>query len=597
MRKKRAIGFLLIALLIVGAFAGCMADDPGEVTSKESVESGTNEQAAPKSEVSDERKETLIITGLAWGAPANFNVLTGFPAWPCDKGGSGLVYEPMFMFNSKTQELEPLVATDYKWLNDYTVRININENAKFSDGEPLTSEDVKYTFELGQRYSVAWNGIWTHLDKIETEGDQTLVFTLKQDPLNRLALIENMVNVAIQPQHIWEPIEVANDYDESALANIFNEDPIGSGPYKVHKYDETRITIVRNDTYWGQELFGKLPAPKYITHLLFSGNDAASNALENGDLDYSENFHPNIWTMWEDGAPVKTYLKDSPYYVGDSIPSIWLNTHKKGLDNPDVRRALAYAINYPMISDMALSGYSRDMVPSVTIDATAEDNLVDKSGFSDLQWTFDLDKAIEILDGIGAVPGEDGIRVLPDGTRLGPWTVESPHGWSDWNASLEIVAQSAKKAGIEIISETPEYGVWENNRNTGQFDIAMYTPASYITPANPWKRGHDLMYSKDLAEIGEQAFWNYGRYHNDRANEIIDAIPAETHPEKLKELYTELNQIYLRDIPSIPLMYRPTYFYTVNESVWSGFPTEESDLPAYMFDGAGIRGLYEIDNN
>lgn len=597
MRRTRAISFLLIALLMVGLFAGCKAEESTQSAPQATEASGESQEAAPKSDVSDERKETLIITGLAWGAPANFNVLTGFPAWPCDKGGSGLIYEPLFMFNSKTQELEPLVATDYKWENDYTVRININENAKFSDGEPLTAEDVKYTFELGQRYSVAWAGIWTHLEKVETEGDYTVVFTLKQDPLNRLALIENMVNVAVQPQHIWAPIEEENGYDESALANIFNEDPIGSGPYKVHKYDETRITIVRNDNYWGQEMFGKLPAPKYITHLLFSGNDAASNALQNGDLDYSENFHPNIWTMWEEGAPVKTYLKDAPYYYGDSIPSLWLNTHKPGLDNPDVRRALAFAINYPMISDMALSGYSRDMVPAVTIDATAEDKLVDKAGFSDKQWTFDIDKANEILDSIGALPGDDGIRVLPDGTRLGPWVVESPHGWSDWNASLEIVSQSAKKAGIEIIAETPEYSVWENNRNTGQFDLAMYTPAAYITPANPWKRGHDLMYSKDLPEIGEQAFWNYGRYHNERANEIIDAIPATTDKAKLKELYTELNKIYLEDIPSIPLMYRPTYFYTVNESVWNGFPTNDSDLPAYMFDGAGIRALYEIDNN
>ena len=80
------------------------------------------------------------------------------------------------------------------------------------------------------------------------------------------------------------------------------------------------------------------------------------------------------------------------------------------------------------------------------------------------------------LDSIGAAKGKDGIRVL-NGTRLGPFEIECPYGWSDWNAALEIVAQNAKAIGIEIRTKFPEAPVWTNDLQTGKFDIIMNTPA------------------------------------------------------------------------------------------------------------------------
>jgi peptide/nickel transport system substrate-binding protein len=106
------------------------------------------------------------------------------------------------------------------------------------------------------------------------------------------------------------------------------------------------------------------------------------------------------------------------------------------------------------------------------------------------------------------------------------------------------------------------------------------------------------MYSKGVAPIGEMAFWNWGRYKNDRADEIIDQIPTATD-EEAKALYTELTKIWLQDVPSIPLMYRPWVFYTVNESVWKGFPVDGdgSNIPPQIaMDGAGIKALYKITN-
>jgi hypothetical protein len=73
--------------------------------------------------------------------------------------------------------------------------------------------------------------------------------------------------------------------------------------------------------------------------------------------------------------------------------------------------------------------------------------------------------------------------------------------------------------------------------------------------------------------VGMASNWNgnWGQYSNPQADELIAAIPSETDPAKLKEIYTELVKIYLTNVPSFTLMYRPQSFHTVNESVWNSF--------------------------
>jgi peptide/nickel transport system substrate-binding protein len=80
---------------------------------------------------------------------------------------------------------------------------------------------------------------------------------------------------------------------------------------------------------------------------------------------------------------------------------------------------------------------------------------------------------------------------------------------------------------------------------------------------------------------------------------LIQALPVETDPAKLKAAYTSLVKIYLTDVPSFTLMYRPQSFHTVNESVWTNFPREGDGTnppvpPLDMTDGWAIAGLYNL---
>ncbi|WP_336781287.1 ABC transporter substrate-binding protein [Paenibacillus illinoisensis] len=603
MRVKSAAKPLIALLLSAALLAGCQSVQPPSVSEPQGTvdppAATTQNEPAPQTNKETPRNETLYVNGLQWGPPTNFNLLSGNPAFPVNYGNSReLLYETLFMVNQLDGALEPLLGKSYEWTDDTTLRIELNADAKWSDGKPFTADDVVYTYELGKKYDINWSSFWTYIQEVKADGAQVVEIKLNPDNPNKLTVLDSIELIPMLPKHIWEEIEKKNNNDLTAIRKEINDNPVGTGAYKLHFYNDQKITIIRDDNYWGQKLFGKLPAPKYITHVIYKDNAAGDLAFKSGQVDVSQQFIPQVWKMWEGGAPVKTYLKDAPYYLPGSMPSIFFNLSKAGLDNADVRRAIAMSINYDKISELAMSGYSAPMQPSLTLNSDAESKYIDQNAIKSLQWTTDVEGANALLDSIGAAKGKDGIRVL-NGTRLGPFEIECPYGWSDWNAALEIVAQSAKAIGIEIRTKFPESPVWTNDLQTGKFDIIMNTPAGGVSPSQPWNRAMTIMYSKGVAPLGEMAFWNWGRYQNDRADAIIEEIPSVSDEAKLKALYTELNTIWLKDIPSIPLMYRPWVFDTVNESVWKGFPSEGDGTnipPQISMDGAGIKALYQIHN-
>lgn len=504
-----------------------------------------------------------------------------------------MLYEPLCLYNSKTDEVVPFVASSYEWLEPTKLTTKLQPAAKFSDGEALDSNDVRYTLEVSSRYNLLWTIYMDAIESIETPDAQTVVLNFKTENFCAKNALEMLVRMPILPEHVWTKIEQEKGNDATEMSVYFNDNPVGSGAYKVDFYDEQQIRCVRDDNWWGKGVFG-LPKPKYITHLLYNSNDASTLDLKNGVLDYSEDFVSRVWELKEFG--VKTYLKEAPYYPAETLPTFYINVHRPGLSNVDVRRALAYAINYPDITDKAMNGYSDIIDPSLLV-FDYEKSLLDNSKTKDLAWSYDPDKANAILDSIGAIKGADGIRVLPDGTRLGPWNLECPAGWTDWNATIDIAVQNAKAVGIELVSSFVEWNIYDSNKSTGNFDLSMDTPAAYPTPNGLYRRAYALLDSSDMQPIGETAFWNYGRYENLRANELLKAIGATSDQAKLKDLITELNVIYLTDVPTIPLYYRPVVFYTFNEGVWGNFPCEENgtDLPPALFEGTGYFGLFKLE--
>ncbi|HHX15083.1 MAG TPA: ABC transporter substrate-binding protein, partial [Fibrobacter sp.] len=132
MNKNKFFIFSMLCLTFIAAFfTGCKKD-----ASKEIVQ---EDNGFP-------RHETLYVGGFDWAPPTTFNPLEGDPNFPID-GNMKLMYESLFAYNQLSGKLEPMLATSYTQ-NDSMITVTLDEKAKWSDGSPVTVEDVAYSFYL-----------------------------------------------------------------------------------------------------------------------------------------------------------------------------------------------------------------------------------------------------------------------------------------------------------------------------------------------------------------------------------------------------------------------------------------------------------------
>jgi peptide/nickel transport system substrate-binding protein len=353
-------------------------------------------------------------------------------------------------------------------------------------------------------------------------------------------------------------------------------------------------------------MWSKLPAPKYLAHTIFKDNAAGTTALQAGEVDVSQQFNSNVQDFWlKQNLPISTYLPEAPYGIGASLPTAFFNLKSPGLDQVAVRKAIAMAVDYPTIIANAMTNQSAtfDQVPRSLMNPTAgEQATYDHAAVKDLQFAGkDIEGAKKLLDDAGIKAGADGWRTY-NGKKLS-YVATCPNGWSDWQAAIEVVAAAGKEIGIEITTNYPEWSVYQTVVTKSDaplpagYDIFMMW-SDGAGPTQPYSRIRKLMSSE---YIGMASNWNgnWGQYKNADADKLIASIPAETDPAKLKATYTELVKIYLTDVPSFTLMYRPQAFHTVNESVWTNFPhdgdgTNPPVPPLDLTDGWSVAGLYNL---
>lgn len=579
-------GFLGLAAAATAGLAltacGTATNTPGGGASN--TTGGTTSGAKPIR--SGASADTFFVAGFQWGPPTSFSPINASPAFGAAMNTFDIMYEQLVHFNQNDGKIEPCLAKELKE-TETGFELPLQDGTKWSDGTDLTVDDVLYTFEIAKKAQVSFSSFWTYVEKVEAQ-DRTIVITLKTDGKNPLIVKDMLCTVPILPKSYYGKL---SDADLTKDANL---KPIGSGPYMLDKYDATQVIFKRNDDWWGNEVFGK-PAPASLVHPIFKANNDGDLQLEAGQLDGSQQFTAQIWKMWEDKKkPVGTYLKEKPYYMPGSMPSLIFNVAKKGLDNVGVRKAIAHAINYGDIASKAMSDYSDQMQASIILPKGSEEKYFDQAAADKSGWKFDKEKAIQILEEeLKCTKGSDGIYSLPDGTRLGPWKLQTPTGWTDWNTSCEIIAKSCKDVGIDVQTNFPQAATMIDAMQNGNFDLVHYSYAA-VGPATPWQRFRDYLGDEGVAPVGQRAFWNYGRFKNAEVTPLLKQVAIETDEAKAKELYGKLDEIFRTNIPAIPVMYRPSQFFEFNQGTWTNFPTEDNPYGPPTWKGAGRKLLWNI---
>ena len=563
------------------------------------------------------RNETLYFAGQQCGSVNGWNPLSddmnnALGVTQSAGGSRTIMFETLYMYNMLDGSLSPLIADgNYVWNDAHTeITVKIKPAAKWSDGTPITANDVAYTFDTNVKLGNAkGNGYKPYIESVTAVDDSTVLIKAKLtdagvavNPLQLVCFVEECYVV----QKAWiQTLETRCNNDPAVMKKDAADDVVWSGPYTKYYADDQKVVFVRDDNYWGQDasMWGKLPVPKYIAHTIYADNPAGETALKAGEVDVCQQFIANIQDLWlKDGLPISTYLDKAPWGICVNMPTAWFNLDVPALQNVALRKAIAIAVDYDAINQNAMTGQSPTFaeVPRSCMNPTAgEQATFDHDAVKDLQWVGnDINGAIALLDAAGIKDTDgDGWRDL-DGKKIS-LNACCPNGWTDWMAAMEIVAAAGQKIGIEITTQFPEWSVYQTvvtaAKQTDYSIFMMWTDSA--TPAQPWGRIRNLMSSEFN---GVEGNWsgNWGHYSNPDLDALIKAIPTTTDEAELKKLYTEAVKIYLTDVPSFSLMYRPDKFHAVNESVWTNFPdsTDGRNIPpSDCTDGYGIAALYDLE--
>jgi peptide/nickel transport system substrate-binding protein len=564
------------------------------------------------------RQETLYLSGQQNDAPGTFNPLaeSWMTTWPVS-GRFNLMYEPLLTYNSLTGEVESLLGTLVSKNNDSIV-VDLNPAARWSDGEKVTSRDVKFIYTMGSiNTSEQISAIHVDTVKSEPAGEvERIAFLVnKKQRNNPLSVMDLMQAIRIVPAHVFEPlIEKLGSKDEVKKLPM-DQNPVVSGPYALRSADPNKIILERRDDYWGNAALheGKLPAPKYIVHPIYKNNEHNTIAMRSGNLDASQSYIPRI--NRKAGAGVHTWLDNPPYFLPGAMPMLIINTMKEPLNDKRFRRALATAIDYMALRKFAVSDYTDQIKPGLIMPTALEGKYISDEDLAKYGVKLTITDEKERVETVKQMLSEAGYKSVwnSDGTldhmenakgeKIPTMYITSPNGWTDWEAMVTIAVEGMRKAGIDIREGFVDGGSYWPAMGLGNFDLIMHKPVADVTPSLPWSRFNEIMASRDWQPLGAWAGVNIGRYNQPgtegfrpEVDKLLNAIPLMKNADSIATAYRELNKIFMEDQPSIPLVYLPEQFYEFSDRVWTNWPTEKNPYaPAQLpWVASGTKTLWNL---
>ena len=420
-----------------------------------------------------------------------------------------LIYDSL-VHRDEHFNLVPWLAERWEIPDARTYIFHLHHGVRFQNGQPLTSKDVKWTFDsLMQgkiRSTKAANYRW--VDRIDAPDDFTVIFHLKE-PF--AALLWNLSDggIGIVPY---------------GSGDDFNRNPIGSGPFRlVSQEQDKEVVLERNDDYWGER--ARLRRVRMIVV-----PDTTTRALElrKGSADVAINaLTPDM---------VLTLAKDPRLKIEREPGSIYgylaFNLRDPVLRDARVRQALAFAID----REILIHYVWRDQVqPAASIlppQSWAYDPNVPK-------YHHDPARARQILDAAG-YPAINGVRFH---LTMKTSTEESSR------LVVAVLQQQLREVGIALDIRTFEFATFLADIQKGAFQ--MYCCLRWIGGNQDPDIFEYVFASSRVPPKGA----NRGFYMNPRVDALIDQARQETDQGRRKQIYAEVQQILARDLPYINLWY------------------------------------------
>ncbi|GAB3631034.1 ABC transporter substrate-binding protein [Microbacterium shaanxiense] len=477
-------------------------------------------------------------------------------------GALGPILEPLFFFNKLADEpADGMIGESYEFNEDGTViTVKIKPDLTWSDGEPLTAEDVAFTFNYEGN-----NPEGQGLVSAEATDDTTVVLTYGSPQFT--TEWQRMGGTWILPAHVWSEVD--------DFANFTNEEPVGSGAYVVDSVTSESYTLVANENFRDAADLGV----KTVQYIAIDANQSAQDLLAAGELDWAGMFIPNPDSVTANGQVdwVNTPQDPTVLYTCSNAE---LGCTGEQTDVA-VRQALNLAIDRETIKEKAFVGLTGDISPTYALLPRDEKWVADSANEVSPQ-TADAAAAGAILEAAGYTKDADGFYGK-DGAPI-ELDLTSVDGWTDYNDAAKLIAEQAAAAGIKINASTVQWQEFSDSRQTGQYELIMggmigTSVADPFQIYRDWVGGTATQSTNPVGEEVPAGRWNFSRYDNPTVDAAIAAAEATDDEAAKMAAYTTIQTEIVRDLPYIPLVINATQtFYNTKD--FTGWPTEE-DLYAF----------------
>ncbi|MED0966928.1 ABC transporter substrate-binding protein [Bacillus paramycoides] len=443
---------------------------------------------------------------------------------------------------STDKQGKPIPELAEKWdvsSDQLTYTFHLRKDLKFSDGSPLTADDVAFTLTL--LHDKAYEG--------EIDISQYAVKGGKEYKEGKATSIEGLQ--VIDPQTIKITTEKVNsqtltalggpvlskayygkDYKQNTSLDYLKElygKPIAAGPYKFEKYiPGQEVRFVANENYYA----GKPKIPNFIYKI--TAGDTKLQLFQTGEVDYT-----GLGTGDEILEQAKgLQFANIQIETAASFSYIYMNNNKPYLKDKKVRQALIYGLDRKKYVDTALKGYGT--VANVPIHPTSW--AYTEEGVN--KYEYDKEKAKKLLDEAGWKVGSDGVREK-DGQKL-KLSYFGPSSAKDSDLLIPIAKENYKEIGVEFNPEFMDFNTMLSKVNKGDYDLAsVSTPIT----SDPSETAGEYLSGVNEKSLG---------YKNAKVDELIKKGIETVDIEKRKPIYKELYKELSDDPPVILLNYRRT---------------------------------------
>ena len=428
----------------------------------------------------------------------------------------------------------PGLAESWEGSDDgLTYTYTLREGLLWSDGTPLTAEDIAYTInrsrdeEWYNHYSTTAN-----LDAVAVDDRTVEITTSVPDP--KLPTMD----VYILPKHIYEPL------DADAILEYDAMDGVASGPYSLSEWRSGQDwTMVQNPNWWGRD-----NGIDRLVFRVFTNPDAMVAALQQGEIDFAHEIPSSSFELLEgeddivtvagqQGGFTELALNGGAGGIGDGHPA---------LQDIAVRHAIYYAIDRDVLFERVALGIG---AKGTTMSPSADPSWVPDLG--DELFTYDPARANELLDGAGYLDTDgDGVREMPDGSRPLEFRYVERSESTNSSAIREFVTSWLADVGlatvVEVMDDTQLYDAQVN----GNYDMFVWGWTPYVDP--------DPMLSyftcDQVTTDPEAAGLNDANWCSEEYDALYEQQKVELDPDRRREIVHEMLRLFNRESTYLVLL-------------------------------------------